>query len=81
MFSKTQKQLNQLSQNLLNNNQTENSPQSRQQQLNKPCETCKDTETGIPTGLVFWNDITYSGVEKFSLMDCPTCKGEKIVYG
>jgi hypothetical protein len=47
----------------------------------EPCKTCEDTETGISTGMVYWNDIGGSGVEKFTLSDCPTCKGEKIVYG
>ena len=48
--------------------------------MNKACETCKDTETGIPTGLVYWNDIGGSGVEKFSLHDCPSCLGEKWIW-
>jgi hypothetical protein len=52
----------------------------RTQQWNQPCKTCEDTETGKPTGLVITNDIGGTGTEKFSLMDCPTCKGEKIVY-
>ena len=80
MYSKTQMQLKILSQNLLNN-QPQKEILSRQQQWNQPCKTCEDTETGKPTGLVYTNDITSSGVEKFSLMDCPTCKGEKVVYG
>ena len=77
MFSQIQKQLNNLSQNLLTPKTT---LAQTTQKLNKPCEVCKDTETGIPTGLVYWNDIGASGVEKFSLQDCPSCKGEKIVY-
>ena len=80
MFSKTQMQLKNLSQNLLNNQQLKGL-QPRQQLLMEPCKTCEDTETGISTGLVYWNDIGASGVEKFYLSDCPTCKGEKIVYG
>ena len=77
MFSKTQKQLKTLSANLLNNQQA---PKTIQQEWNKPCETCKDTETGISLGVVYWNDIGASGVEKFTLSDCPTCNGEKIVW-
>ena len=78
MYSQTLKRLNQLSQNLLTPKQTQTPTTT--QKLNKPCEVCKDTETGIPTGLVYWNDIGQSGIEKFSLHDCPSCKGEKIVY-
>ena len=78
MYSKTQTQLKNLSANLLSNQIQV--PKTTQQQWNQPCETCKDTETGVPTGLVFWNDIGFSGVEKFVLSDCPTCNGEKIVW-
>ncbi len=73
-------QLRTLSENLLNK-QTVNLPRTTHQQWNRPCETCKDTETGISLGVVYWNDIGASGVEKFTLQDCPSCHGEKIVYG
>ena len=52
----------------------------RKQQINQPCKTCEDTETGIPCGQVLTNDVGASGVEKFMLHDCPTCKGEKYIY-
>jgi hypothetical protein len=52
----------------------------KNQKLETPCEVCKDTKTGLPCGLVYWNDVGSSGVEKFSLHDCPCCHGEKIVY-
>ena len=81
MYSKTQTQLKTLSQNLLNNQQLKQVQDKHQQKLGELCKTCEDTETGLPTGLVYWNDIGASGVEKFTLSDCPTCKGEKIVYG
>ena len=46
----------------------------------QPCKTCEDTETGIPCGKVLSNDVGASGKEYFSLMDCPTCKGQKFIY-
>ena len=52
----------------------------RKQQINQPCKTCEDTVTGIPCGQVLTNDIGASGIEKFSLHDCPTCKGERFLY-
>lgn len=55
-------------------------PQQRQQRMNQPCKTCEDTETGIPCGKVLSNDVGASGKEYFSLMDCPTCKGQKFIY-
>ena len=54
--------------------------QPRQQKVAEPCKTCEDTETGIPCGQVLTNDIGSSGKEYFSLMDCPTCKGQKFIY-
>ena len=76
MYSKTQTQLNQLWKNSPANKE----PKQRQQYKNQPCKTCEDTETGIPTGQVLSNDIGSSGKEYFSLMDCPTCKGQKFIY-
>ena len=55
-------------------------PQQRQQRTNQPCKTCEDTETGVPCGKVLSNDIGAGGKEYFSLMDCPTCHGEKFLY-
>jgi hypothetical protein len=52
----------------------------RQNKILNPCKTCEDTETGIPCGKVFTNDIGASGKEQFFLSDCPTCKGEKFLY-
>ena len=52
----------------------------RKQQTNQPCKTCEDTETGIPCGQVLTNDIGAAGKEYFSLMDCPTCKGQRFIY-
>ncbi len=52
----------------------------RQNKILNPCKTCEDTETGIPCGKVFTNDIGSSGKEQFFLADCPTCKGEKFLY-
>lgn len=50
--------------------------------MDQPCRTCQDTEFPYTSlGVVLWNDIGASGVEKFTLHDCPTCKGEKVVYG
>ena len=71
--------LNQLWKNSQANNQG-NLPAQRQQRTNQPCKTCEDTETGIPCGKVLSNDVGASGKEYFSLMDCPTCKGQKFIY-
>ena len=72
-------QLNQLWKNSLANKGTMQHP--RKQKTNHPCKTCEDTEFPyLPTGQVITNDVGASGVEKFSLHDCPTCKGEKYIY-
>ena len=72
-------QLNQLWKNSPANKGTMQHP--RKQQTNQPCKTCEDTEFPyLPTGQVITNDVGASGVEKFSLHDCPTCKGEKYIY-
>ncbi len=78
MYSKIQRQLNQLWKSSLANKPK--IPQQRQQRTNQPCKTCEDTETGIPCGKVLSNDVGASGKEYFSLMDCPTCKGQKFIY-
>jgi DnaJ-class molecular chaperone len=80
MWNKTQNQLKTLSDNLLAKPTQEKKTIERFQKWNQPCKTCEDTETGIPTGLVITNDVGASGLEKFSLHDCPTCKGQKFVY-
>ena len=76
--SQTQMRLNQLWKNSPGNQGT--TQKARQQLKNQPCKTCEDTITKIPTGQVITNDIGSSGVEKFMLHDCPTCKGERFLY-
>jgi len=51
----------------------------------KPCEVCKDTITGIPTGEIRTVDTTHFG-NKFDPVyntstTCPFCNGEKYYFG
>jgi hypothetical protein len=79
MYNQTQKQLRTLSQSLLKP-KLPSLDNPTKQLNNKACETCKDTETGVSLGVVYWNDVGASGVERFTLHDCPTCKGEKWIW-
>ena len=78
MYNQTQMQLKELWKNSSANKGTMLNP--RKQLINQPCKTCEDTETGLSCGKVITNDIGASGREQFSLMDCPTCKGQKFIY-
>jgi hypothetical protein len=54
----------------------------------KPCEVCKDTITGIPTGMIRTVDSSHFET-RFNKLDpiynttetCPYCNGEKYYFG
>jgi len=51
----------------------------------KPCEVCKDTITGIPTGMIRTVDSTHFGNKIDPVYNtsetCPFCNGEKYYFG
>ena len=81
MSSPIQTQLKELWKNSSANRNQGTQEKPRTQAKNQPCKTCEDTETGIPCGQVLTNDVGASGKEQFFLSDCPTCKGQKFIYG